>query len=333
MTIRSLCVLVLAAVALVPVGAQTPGQGSVVRLDPAFDAIVAPGTTIETLKDGFGSINGILWVREGSGGHLLVSDITANIVHKWTSSGAMTPFLEKPDWTTAPETRPANVRFGANGMALDRDGRVVYAAEADRAVVRVEKNGTRTILADRYEGKRLNSPNDLVFRSDGSLYFTDPSGGGRFGTWDLKKELPYQGVFLLKDGRLRLLIQDLDRPNGIVLSPDEKTLYVSDSNTRRITRYDVQPDGGVTNGRLFLDMSTGKGTGNPDGMRFDANGNLYAVGPGGIWVLNPAGKQIGMIVPPENAPGFTFGDPDGHSIYMAAGTKLARIRLNVPGAR
>jgi gluconolactonase len=179
----------------------------------------------------------------------------------------------------------------------------------------------------------LNSPNDLVFRSDGALYFTDPSGGGRFGTWDLKKELPYQGVFLLKDGKLRLLVQDLDRPNGIVLSPDEKFLYVNDSNKRVIMRYDVQRDGSVANGKVFADMSMGKGGGNPDGMKFDVKGNLYSVGPGGIWVISPDGKQLGMIVPPENAPGFTFGDPDRKAIYMAASSKLARIRLNVAGAR
>ena len=332
MTIRALCVFLLAVTALAPVGVRAQGQGSVVRLDPAFDAIVPSGAMVETVRDGFGFINGILWVREGTASHLLVSDIPANIVHKWTPTGGITPFLERPDWTTVTEARPANVRFGANGMVMDREGRIVYAAEADRAVVRLERDGRRTILADRYEGKRLNSPNDLVFRSDGSLYFTDPGGGGRFGTWDLKKALPDQGVFLLKDGRLRLLLQDLDRPNGIALSPDEKSLFVNDSNKRVIMRYDVQPDGAVTNGRLFVDMSTGKGAGNPDGMRFDANGNLYAVGPGGIWVINPSGKPIGMIVPPENAPGFTFGDPDGQTIYMAASSKLARIRVNVPGA-
>jgi gluconolactonase len=188
------------------------------------------------------------------------------------------------------------------------------------------------MLAERYDGKRLNSPNDLVFRKDGSLYFTDPSGGGRFGTWDLKKELPYQGVFLLKDGKLQLLIQDLDRPNGIVLSPDEKSLYVNDSTTRVIMRYDVRPDGTVANGRLFADMSMGKGNGNPDGMKFDERGNLYSVGPGGIWVFNPAGKQIGLIVPPENAPGFAFGDPDRKTIYIAASSKLARVKLNIAGA-
>jgi gluconolactonase len=293
---------------------------------------VPPGTTVETIREGFGFINGILWVRDGRDGHLLVSDIPANVVYELTPAGVMTPLLTRPDWTKAAETRPPNVRFGANGMVLDAEGRLVYAAEADRAIVRVEKNGARTVLADRFEGKRLNSPNDLVYRSDGALYFTDPSGGGRFGNWDLKKELPYQGVFLLKDGRLRLLVQDLDRPNGIALSADEQSLYVNDSNTKVIMRYDVRPDGSVTNGRVFADMSAGKGAGNPDGMKFDAAGNLYSIGPGGLWVISPAGRLLGMIVPPENAPGFTFGGPDGRSIYMAASSRLARVRLNVVGA-
>ena len=241
-------------------------------------------------------------------------------------------FLEKPDWTTT-TGRPATPRFGANGITIDPQGRVVYAAEADRAVVRLEKDGKRTILADRYEGKRLNSPNDLVFRSDGALYFTDPSGGNRFADWDLKKELPYQGVFLLKDGKLQLVVQDIDRPNGIALSPDEKFLYVNDSAKRTILRYEVQRDGSVANGKVFADMSAGKGTGNPDGMKFDAKGNLYSVGPGGIWVFSPEGRHLGMIVPPEFAPGFTFGDADGKSLYMAASSRLARIRVNNAGAR
>ena len=330
MTVRLLCVLSIALAMRLPAVAQAPG--SIVRLDPAFDAVVPGAATVETLKDGFGFINGILWVRDAAAGYLLVSDIPANVIHKWTPPGAMTLFLDRPDWTRVAESRPSNVRFGANGIARDPQGRIVYAAEADRAVVRLEADGKRTILAERFEGKRLNSPNDLVFRSDGALYFTDPSGGGRFGTWDVKKELPYQGVFLLKDAKLQLLVQDLDRPNGIALSSDEKSLYVNDSNTRVIMRYDVRPDGTVANGRLFADMSMGKGNGNPDGMKFDERGNLYSVGPGGIWVINPAGQQIGLIVPPENAPGFAFGDPDRKAIYMAASSKLARIRLSVAGA-
>jgi gluconolactonase len=326
------CAALVNGTVFLALGAQTPQSGTTTRADPGFDEIVSPGTTMETLKSGFGFINGIVWVRESGGGHLLISDIPANVVHRWTPDGKMSSFLEKPDWTRT-TGRPANPRFGANGITVDPQGRVVYAAEADRAIVRLEKDGKRTVLADRYEGKRLNSPNDLVFRSDGALYFTDPSGGNRFGDWDLKKELPYQGVFLLKDDKLQLVVQDLDRPNGIVLSPDEKFLYVNDSVKRTIRRYEVQRDGSVANGKLFADMSAGTGTGNPDGMKFDARGNLYSVGPGGIWVFSPDGRHLGMIVPPEFAPGFAFGDPDGKSLYMAASSKLARIRLNNAGAR
>ena len=316
---------------LVAQTAQAPPSEVTRRIDPAFDAVVSPGATLEIVKDGFGFINGIVWVKDG-GGHLLISDIPANVVHRWTPDGKMAAFLEKPDWTRT-TGRPAAPRFGANGITLDPQGRVVYAAEADRAVVRLEKDGQRTVLADRYDGKRLNSPNDLVYRSDGALYFTDPSGGNRFADWDLKKELPYQGVFLLKDGKLQLAIQDLERPNGIALSPDEKFLYVNDSVKRTILRYEVQRDGSLAGRAVFADMSGGTGTGNPDGMKFDAKGNLYSVGPGGIWVFSPEGRHLGMIVPPEFAPGFAFGDSDGRTLYMAASTRLARIRLNNAGAR
>ena len=334
MTMKALvtCCTALVSGTVLLGGAQTPQPGTTARVDPAFDQIVAPGTTMENVRSGFGFINGIVWVKESGGGHLLISDIPAHVVHRWTPDGNMSPFLEKPDWTRT-AGRPANPRFGANGITVDPQGRIVYAAEADRAVVRLEKDGRRTILAERYEGKRLNSPNDLVFRSDGALYFTDPSGGNRFADWDLKKELPYQGVFLLKDGKLQVVVQDLERPTGIALSPDEKSLYVNDSVKRTIVRYEVQPDGTVTSGRMFADMSAGKGTGNPDGMKFDARGNLYSVGPGGIWVFSPDGRHLGTIVPPEFAPGFVFGDPDGRSLYLAASSTLARIRLNNAGAR
>jgi gluconolactonase len=316
---------------LVALSAQAPSSETTRRLDPAFDAVVSPGATMELVKDGFGFINGIVWVKDG-GGHLLISDIPANVVHKWTPDGKMAAFLEKPDWTRT-TGRPPAPRFGANGITLDPQGRVVYAAEADRAVVRLERDGQRTVLADRYDGKRLNSPNDLVYRSDGALYFTDPSGGNRFADWDLKKELPYQGVFLLKDGKLQLVVQDLERPNGIALSTDEKFLYVNESVKRAILRYEVQRDGSLGRRSVFADMSGGTGTGNPDGMKFDAKGNLYSVGPGGIWVFSPEGKHLGMIVPPEFAPGFAFGDADGRTLYMAASTRLARIRVNNAGAR
>ena len=150
MQLRFLSVFFLAACLLIPLRAQTPGKDSVVRLDPAFDAVVPAGGMVETLKDGFGFINGIVWVREGNSGHLLISDIPANVINKWVPDGTMTAFLNRPDWTTVKETRPPNVRFGANGIVIDRQGRIVYAAEADRAVIRLEKDGKRTVLADRY---------------------------------------------------------------------------------------------------------------------------------------------------------------------------------------
>ena len=215
--------------------AQAPQSETTRRVDPAFDAIVSPGATVETLKDGFGFINGILWVKESGGGHLLISDIPANVVQRWTPDGKMSPFLEKPDWTRTtgrpaePEIRRqrhcASIRKAGSSM---RQKRIAPSCGW-------RKTGRGRFWPKRYEGKRLNSPNDLVFRSDGALYFTDPSGGNRFADWDLKKELPYQGVFLLKDGKLQLLIKDLDRPNGIALSPDEKFLYVNDSAKRTIT--------------------------------------------------------------------------------------------------
>jgi gluconolactonase len=183
------CAALINGAVFVALNAQAPETGPTKRVDPGFDAIVSPGTTMEILRSDFGFINGIVWVRESGGGHLLISDIPANVVHRWTPDGKLSAFLEKPDWTRT-TGRPENPRFGANGITVDPQGRVVYAAEADRAIVRLEKDGKRTILAESYEGKRLNSPNDLVFRSDGALYFTDPSGGNRFANWDLKKELP-----------------------------------------------------------------------------------------------------------------------------------------------
>jgi len=332
MTRRFAGMVLLLGTALVPVSAQQR-DASVQRLDPALDAIIAPGTAVEVLKDGFGYINGMTWVRDGSGGYLLISDIEANLISRWTSSGMMSPLVQRPDWTISPEARPENSHFGANGMTLDPQGRIVYCAEGDRRVMRLEKDGTRTVLAERYGGKRLNSPNDLVFRKDGALYFTDPAGGPRFGKYDLKRELPYQGVYLLRDGKLRLLIQDMTRPNGITLSPDEKYLYVNDSVERLIRRFEVQPDGSVANGRVFLDMGTVKATGNPDGMRVDVRGNLFSAGPGGIWVISPEGKHLGTIRPPRSAPGITFGDPDGKGLYIAAGEALVRVRVNAAAAR
>ena len=194
MTRHALLLTLAAVLVQAPAGFEVIDQAAFAKLFPK-------GAVVRKLAGDMKFIEGPVWLTDPGGGYLVFSDIPANVVYRWTSDGKMSSFLEKPDWTATPG-RPAAPRFGANGITLDPQGRIVYAAEADRAIVRLEKDGKRTILADRYDAKRLNSPNDLVFRSDGALYFTDPSGGNRFADWDLKKELPYQGVFLLKDGKL-----------------------------------------------------------------------------------------------------------------------------------
>jgi gluconolactonase len=173
-------------------------------------------------------------------------------------------------------------------LTLDRQGRIVFCAHGDRDVVRLEKNGKRTVLADRYEGKRLNSPNDLVYKSDGSLYFTDPTGGLRLRDKDPKRELSFNGVYLLRHGKLQSLsTQDITDPNGLAFSSDEKYLYLNDRRKKIIMRFDVQPDDTIANGHLFIDLSVDKAVGEPDGMKVDKRGNVYCTGPGGLWNLHP----------------------------------------------
>lgn len=328
---RKTSALLLVAVSVAIARAQSPNSGAVVRLDPGANDLISPEAVVEKVKDGFGFVASPLWIRQGNSGYLLFGDIPSNVIHKWTPDGTLSIVLDHADFTDPSVIRPDKARFGANGLAVDREGRIVFAAEGDRAIVRIEKNGARTVLADRYEGKRLNSPNDLVLKSNGAIYFTDPSGGNRFTGWDLKKELPFQGVFLFKNGRLQLLVQDLDRPNGITLSPDEKHLYVNDSNKKIIMRYDVHGDDTIANGQVFVDATQEKAPGNPDGMRVDERGNVFSVGPGGIWIVSPAGKHLATIGLPEAAPGFGFGDADRKTLYIGANTTLYRIRLKVAG--
>ena len=187
-------------------------------------------------------------------------------------------------------------------------------------------------MASHYEGKRLNSTNDLVYKSDGSLYFTDPPSALRGGDNDPKKELPFTGVFMLKDGKLQLLTKDI-RPNGLAFSPDEKYLYVADTTNRSVVRYEVQPDGAVANGQVFIAMSSDKAPGGPDGMKVDQKGNLYSTGPGGVWIISPEGKHLGTLVFPERPANFAFGEADGKTLYVTARRGLYRIRLKIPGIR
>ena len=317
------------------------GQGGeIVKLDPKLDEIVPADSKIEKLTGNLGFAEGPVWVRQG--GYLLFSDIPANVINKWTADGKLTAAI-KPSGFTGTDASDVGSEnnngkqvvtlIGSNGVTLDREGRIVFAAHGDRAVVRIEKNGKRTVLADHYDGKRLNSPNDLIYKADGSLYFTDPSAGLRQRDNDPKKELPFNGVYLLKDGKLELLDKTFATPNGIALAPGEKYLYVDDSAKKLIMRYDVQANNTIANGKLFIDMSADQAPGVPDGMKIDQKGNVYCTGPGGVWIMSPDGKHLGTLKAPEIPANLAFGDSDGKTLYLTARTGLYRIRLKIAGIR
>jgi len=331
--------------------AQPPADRpfKIVRLDPALDEIIAPDGKLETLGDRFGLTEGPVWIRQGSGGYLLFSDCAANVIYKWEAGQPLSVFLEKSGYTgkdvlnvgqqTVTGGRVAILLIGSNGLALDPQGRLVITAMADRNVVRLEKDGTRTLLADRYEGKRFSGPNDVVVKSDGAVYFTDSVNGMRGGGDSPARELPYNGFYLIKDGKVTYLGGDKDspgnHPNGITFSPDEKYLYVT-AGFHKTVRYDVLPDDTVANPKVFLNEGN-------DGMKTDQKGNLYSTVMGGdIWITTPEGKHVGTLqlpqIPTEPRPrivdtNVAFGDTDGKTLYITACTHLFRIRLKVAGVR
>lgn len=319
--------------------AQTTSTRSIVRLDPALDQLVSPDARFEMLKaDYFGISEGPVWIQRGATGYLLFSDIGANVIYRWTPDGMLSVFLEKSGYTgdmttvgfqgfVAGNGRLNIANFGSNGIVTDPQGRLIFTAQGDRAIVRIESDGKRTVLADRYEGKRLNRPNDLVLKSDGAVYFTDPRAAN-----NPVMELPTPAVFLIKDGAVKMLLDDYRTPNGIAFSPDERYLYVNDTQRKLIMRYDVQPDDTIANGRVFIDMNDDKTPGNPDGMKVDARGNVYCTGPGGVWIMSPEGKHLGTILLPETATNMTFGDADGKTLYITDRRSLVRIRLKATGA-
>jgi gluconolactonase len=325
--------------------AQSPPQ-SVVRLDPALDALVSPDAKVERVKGGFGFTEGLVWVQKGNEGYLLFTDIPGNVVWKLTADGQASFYLEHVGYNGPEVWRwggwqnngfdkndPRYEEFaqiGADGLTLDREGRLILATVGGRSLLRIEPDGKRTILADRWEGKRFGGPNDVVVRSDGAIYFTDTFGAFRLREKDPRKELDFNGVYMWKDGKLSLLIKDMPMVNGLAFSPDEKYLYVNGSRDNYVNRYDVQPDGALANGSLFIDV---KGTepGITDGLRVDTKGNLYETGPGGVWIISPEGKHLGTIRAPEISTNIGFGDADRKTLYIAARTSIYRIRVNTPG--
>ena len=311
---------------------MTGAQLRMDRKDPRFDALIPKDAVLEELGAGFAWSEGPVWDRKA--GALLFSDIPNNVINKWAPGQGVTPFL-KPAGYTGKE--PFTGREpGSNGLTFDTQGRLVLCMHGDRRVARLRPDRTFETLADRYEGKRLNSPNDLVYHSSGALYFTDPPYGLPKTFTDPGRELDFTGVYRLgTDGTLTLLTKELKAPNGLAFSPDEKTLYVAQSDRDRPIwmAYPVNADGTLAAGRLFADASAAskaKKPGAPDGLKVDEKGNLFATGPGGVWVIAPDGTHLGTIetgVPTANC---AWGD-DGSVLYITANDKLYRLKTATKG--
>ena len=336
---RSLVALLLLPLLYQPAPAEDkkpkpfPAKIKIERVDPRFDKLIPKGTEVENLADGFDWAEGPVWIKDG--GYLVFSDIPKNTIWKWKEGDGISLYL-KPSGYTGKRTDLKEP--GSNGLLVDADGRLILMEHGDRRVTRLEKDGKKTVLADKYMGKRLNSPNDGVFHSNGDLYFTDPPYGLMVKDKEgfPGQELDFCGVYRIsKAGKLTLLTKELTKPNGIAFSPDEKTLYiaVSDPDKPVWMAYDVKKDGTLGKGKVFYDSTKwvkAKRKGLPDGMKVDKDGNLFATGPGGVHVFAPDGTHLGTIdtgVPTANC---NWGD-DGSVLYIAADKNLCRIKTKTKG--
>lgn len=335
--------------------ALTPSEVNVevVRKDPRMDEVIGPNPKVFKVAEGFKFTEGPIWVNKGDG-YLLFSDPNSNTIYKYSpeGDGNLEVFRTPSGYTGADIAEYGQP--GSNGLTLDPQGRLTINQHGNHRVVRVENDGTDTVLADSYQGKRLNSPNDLVYRSDGTLFFTDPPFGFPKAFIDRRKELPFSGVYSVYKGKLQLVSKDFTGPNGIALSPDEKYLYVGNwprgivgqaprkedepvseigEKHKAIMRYEVQADGTLKNGTLFFDFTDAAGEDGLDGIKVDQKGNLYVSAPGGLWVISADGKHLGTIITPRHPHNFNWGDADGKTLYLCARDALYRMRLNISGVR
>jgi len=313
-----------------PVKKVYPTFGSIERLDPALDMLLAQDLKLEKLADGFVWSEGPVWIKNGE--YLVFSDVPRNVVFKWKEGVGTREFLF-PSGYTGSVTRGGEP--GSNGLTVDSKGNIVLCQHGDRRVARLEPNGSFTTLAEYHKFRRFNSPNDLVFNRKGELYFTDPPYGLEGNNNDPRKELMFNGVYLRRlDGTVVLLTDKLTFPNGIALSPDEKTLYVavSDPAKAHYWAYDVQEDGTIANGRILFDATpmVASKKGLPDGLKVDRKGFLFATGPGGVLVLNAQGKHLGTIDTGEPTANCGWGD-DGSTLYITANHTLCRIKTLTKG--
>jgi gluconolactonase len=305
-------------------------HGTVERVDPALDHIVPEGARIEKLADGFLFTEGPVWHPDG---YLLFSDPNANVIYRWSETDGVSVYRVKSGYAGVDVGEYGQP--GSNGLTLDAEGRLTVAEHGRHRVGRIEKTGAVTVFADSFEGRRLNSPNDLVYRSDGALYFTDPPFGLPRFFDDPRKELRSSGVFLFKDGVLRRVADELTGPNGIAFSPDENFLYVSNWDAKRkvVLRYAVAADGSLSSPVTFFDVTSLPGEEALDGVKVDVEGNVYVSAPGGVWILSPEGRHLGTLHVEERPANFAWGDADGRTLYMTAHAGLYRVRLGVAGIR
>lgn len=311
---------------------ELPVLGRITRKDAAIDSLLPTDAKIEVLASGFDWSEGPAWVRDG--GYVIFSDIPRNSIMKFKQGEGLSLFLKPAGFTGI-------INYGGepgtNGLAIDAKGRLVACEHGDRRLSRLDFDGGKRTLADNYEGKRFNSPNDLAIKSNGDVYFTDPPYGLPKGWEDSRRELDFCGVYRYGvDGKLTLLTKEIGRPNGIAFSPDEKTLYVAQSDPKQATwtAFEVKPDGTLSKGRLFFDATAWvkpNNPGLPDGLKTDEHGNLWATGPGGVHVLSPEGKLLGSLETGEATANCAWGD-DGSTLYVTADMYLCRVKTTTKGA-
>jgi gluconolactonase len=313
-----------------PVNEAWKSVGKIFTIDEKLNAIISPGTTIEKIADGFSFTEGPVWLPDG---YLLFSDPNTNTIYRYNPANKnVTVYISHSGYTGADigdYHQP-----GSNGLAIDKEERLIVAQHGNRRIIRHEKKGPVTVLADHIDGKKFNSPNDVIIKSDGSVYFTDPPYGLPKAYNDTKKELGYSGVFMIKNGKVIVVSKDLGGPNGLAFSPDEKYLYVSNwdirdiHNTKTLWRYEVNKDGTLKNGKIFYDFSFTEDDEALDGIKVDREGNLFVSAPGGLWILSAQGKLLGKIVTPERPANMAWGDEDGKTLYLTAHTSLYKIKTN-----
>jgi gluconolactonase len=316
-----------------PVNRDWQHIGKIYTIDSSLKHIFSPGTYVQKVADGFSFTEGPVWHPDG---YLLFSDPNTNSIYRYNPvDHNVSVYMSHSGYTGADIGEYGQP--GSNGLAIDKEGRLIIDQHGNRRVIRIEKKGPVTVLADRIDGKRFNSPNDILLKRDGTVYFTDPPYGlpGFFN--DPRKELDYSGIFMIRDGKVQVLSKDLGGPNGLAFSPDEKYLYVTNwdirdiHHTKTLWRYEVQPDGTLKNGKIFFDWNLTEDEEALDGMKVDREGNLFVSAPGGVWILSPGARLLGKIVTPERPANMAWGDADGKTLYLTAHTSLYKVRVETGG--